>query len=147
MIELNSLLGAELFTIYRQYPGKEVNDILEYYDKRGRLNYVPWNFPSKKVMNNVMCQRASLNDCLYKNMHLYDYVIVTDLDEVFVPRIHENWTQLMGKCIYYNRPKKYWHNIIAYLAVLHRPTSNTYFKRHYTLILFMHSFVTTIFHL
>ena len=94
---MNSILGAEDFTIYRQYPSKEVDEILKFYEQRGKLNYLPWDFPDRKVLSNVMCQRATLNDCLYRNMHVYDYVIMSDLDEVFVPRLHDRWDELMSR--------------------------------------------------
>ena len=97
MIEMNSILGAQDFTLYRQQPSQDVDDLLRYYERLGLVNYLVWDFPGRKLVNNVMCQRASLNDCLYRNMHIYDYVIVTDLDEVFVPRLHDTWEGLMGK--------------------------------------------------
>ena len=32
-----------------------------------------------------------LNDCLYRNLYRYRYVVVTDMDEMIVPRQYDNY--------------------------------------------------------
>ena len=59
-----------------------------------KVNVVMWkSFPS--IKSNVWCQRGALNDCLYRMGHKYEYVSITDLDEVLTPRMVPTWPQLM----------------------------------------------------
>ena len=36
-----------------------------------------------------------LNDCMYRNMYRYRHLVVTDIDEMIVPRINANYTAML----------------------------------------------------
>jgi len=118
MIELNRMLGAEEIIIYDQDSNAKTVKTLGYYQEKTRLHFLNWRFP-RELKNNVMCQRATLNDCLYRLMHRYDYVAVTDLDEVLVPRLRDHWHHLMKQI---DKPERG-----AFLF------QHAYFRRNYSL--------------
>ncbi len=92
--ELHKLLDVTKIIIYSQSMSKMSKEVLQaYYDKG--VTVVEWNFPT--VNTNVYCQRAALNDCLYRAGHVHKYVTITDLDEVLVPRAAVTWPELMKK--------------------------------------------------
>ena len=91
-IELNRILGAELFVFYNYSTGDNINDVLRFYEKTGLVQVVQWNltkfrFGSKPelVYNG---QRCAMNDCLMKVKNVSEYVVNIDLDEFIVP--HSN---------------------------------------------------------
>jgi hypothetical protein len=36
-----------------------------------------------------------LNDCFYRNLHNYEYLVIIDMDEVIVPVNGYNWSELI----------------------------------------------------
>jgi Glycosyltransferase family 92 len=42
-----------------------------------------------------LASTASLNDCQMRNMYRYRYIIVIDFDEVIVPRLHSNLSEMV----------------------------------------------------
>ncbi|KAI0218075.1 hypothetical protein LSAT2_030185 [Lamellibrachia satsuma] len=96
VFELHKLLGAKEITIYMQTASDKTRKTLISYmlDKTEKVNVIRWPFPSHYV-SSVNCQRAALNDCLYRMGYKHRYVSVTDLDEVLVPRVTNTWPELM----------------------------------------------------
>ena len=97
MIELHRMLGASEITVYNQTLSAKVSKVLMEYsdDKSFKFNVVEWHFPGHLVSNNVNCQRGAINDCVYRMSLRHQYVTVTDLDEVLVPRVTSTWPELM----------------------------------------------------
>jgi hypothetical protein len=57
----------------------------------GDVEVIPWNLDLvslKEIHTEGIF--ASLNDCLYRNMYKFDYLILMDLDEYIVPHISDN---------------------------------------------------------
>ncbi|XP_074646445.1 beta-1,4-galactosyltransferase galt-1-like [Tubulanus polymorphus] len=102
-VELNSLLGADHFTFYNHTLGEPVARVLRDYESRGTVELVRWHPPvvvdkwpeRVEVEVHYFAQIACLNDCLFRNMKKYKYVVVTDLDEFAVPRRHRTWRGLI----------------------------------------------------
>jgi hypothetical protein len=97
VIELHKMLGASEITVYNQTMSAEVNKVLNEYrnDPTFKVNVIEWHFPGHLVKNNVNCQRGALNDCLYRMSLRHQFVTITDLDEVLVPRVANTWPELM----------------------------------------------------
>jgi hypothetical protein len=94
--ELHKLLGADEITIYNLSASPKINRVLDYYAHNPEfpVNVVRWDFPTN-VKSNVWCQRAAVNDCLYRMGQRHSHVAITDLDEILVPRIHSTWKDLI----------------------------------------------------
>ena len=112
-IEMNRMLGADYFTFYNHSTGRNVESVLKLYADKGLVNVVQWPLPMKvdhwppagKPEVHYFAQLASLNDCVYRNLHRSKYVVFEDLDEIIVPREAKNWTALLNTRLMVN--KKY----------------------------------------
>ncbi|XP_060567242.1 glycosyltransferase family 92 protein F13G3.3-like [Ruditapes philippinarum] len=124
-IELNRILGAEQFIVYNYSSGSNVQNVLEYYSKRGIVKVVPWNLPvkvdtlrrsSNKPEIHYFGQVAALHDCLYRNKGISEFIVNLDLDEFIIP--HDNKSQSWSDII-----QQVKQNFNAYLF------RNTFFKK------------------
>ena len=43
----------------------------------------------------LMNMWTTLTDCLYRNLYRYRYVVVSDIDEMIVPRMNDNYSQMV----------------------------------------------------
>ncbi|KAF5292071.1 hypothetical protein FQR65_LT11337 [Abscondita terminalis] len=87
-IEMMTLLGADKIFLYYLNVHPNISKVFKYYEDLGRVE-------AKSVMNRVQDEVISLNDCLYKHMHEYKYLVVVDIDEVIVPLNGSTWNDLM----------------------------------------------------
>ncbi len=98
-IELNRLFGAERFVIYYLSASRDVQLVLDTYSRDGIVTVIPWNSLPVPVSNGTVHtanssawqvhyfgQVVALNDCLYRSMRHTTYVLVSDVDEIVVPR-------------------------------------------------------------
>ncbi|KAK3104540.1 hypothetical protein FSP39_004568 [Pinctada imbricata] len=101
MIELNRILGAQYFFFYNYSISNGVNLILNHYKDLGLVETISWHLPAKiKTRNpeeiNYFAQFAAINDCLYRNKGVSQYVVYQDMDEFIIPRKYHNWNDLMA---------------------------------------------------
>ena len=106
-IKLTMLLGVEHFTFYNESMSKRTGQVLSYYSKRGLAEVMPWQSPTE-LQKNSHChyhdQLAAINDCLYRNRNLTEYLAFNDLDEYIIPRDQDTltWADMMSKLKYGN---------------------------------------------
>ena len=89
-IELNRILGADLFVFYNFSTGKNVGKLLEFYSGKNLVKVIPWDVskfrpPGKKHELNYAGQTVALNDCLMRVKPIFEFVVNIDLDELIVP--------------------------------------------------------------
>ena len=89
-IEMNRLLGAEMFTMYYYY-SEESHKALSFLMKQygDIVQLVRWN--KQLDDHNTLHYHGeilAINDCLYRNMKQTKYLIFIDLDELIIPRKH-----------------------------------------------------------
>jgi len=90
-IELNILLGVTKFTLYNHSMSEEVSCLLSEYIKEGVVEVLPWKLDlesQKEIRTEGLF--AALNDCLYRNMNSFKYLMMIDMDEVIIP--YQNMT-------------------------------------------------------
>ncbi|XP_054714319.1 uncharacterized protein LOC129223960 [Uloborus diversus] len=90
-IELNRILGVNHFVLYNHTVGAEVGCILKKYEVEGIVTVLPWQLDivsQKEIRTEGLF--AALNDCLYRTMYRFRYVLMIDLDEYIIP--HKNST-------------------------------------------------------
>nr|XP_045601095.1 uncharacterized protein LOC123759891 [Procambarus clarkii] len=95
-LELNKILGVEHFTLYNHTIGKDVDCILRQYVEQGLVNILPWKLDiksQKEIRTEGLF--AALNDCLYRYMYQYRYILMIDLDEYVVPHANTSLPQLL----------------------------------------------------
>ncbi len=97
-LEVNKILGVTEINIYHVAMSNETLRILEYYEKTGlvKLHHIP-SVPhyEKGRSGNKIGSPISLNDCMYRNMYRYKWILFIDFDELIVPRGHKNLRDLL----------------------------------------------------
>ena len=97
-IELNKLLGAKKFIIYNESMSEEVSCVLNYYiQKENLVRIIKWDLLSKIDASSVAIRGvlSALNDCIYRNMNEFHYLMQIDLDEFIIPRIHNTIPEML----------------------------------------------------
>lgn len=104
-IELNKILGADKFVVYNHSSALNVKGVLDYYAKRGIVEVIQWRlpmavdtFPKTEQPSEIhyFGQVAALNDCLYRNKRISEFVVNIDLDEFIIPHGRTvNWKEMI----------------------------------------------------
>jgi len=113
--ELLHMLGADKVFMYEFAVHPNVSKVLQYYNKLGWIDVRQITYPGKQVNFPEflkMYQKARItykrqnevipyNDCLYRNLHSYDYLALLDTDEVIMPTDKHvaSWGQLMDSIL------------------------------------------------
>ncbi|KFM72270.1 hypothetical protein X975_10615, partial [Stegodyphus mimosarum] len=95
-IELNRILGVNHFVLYNHTIGAEVECILKKYEIEGVVTVLPWQLDivsQKEIRTEGLF--AALNDCLYRTMYRFRYVLMIDLDEYIIPHKNSSLTVML----------------------------------------------------
>ena len=96
-IEMNRALGVEIVTLYVMEMEIETWQFLEdHYVKRGYLRLLRWKKMEKWNPLHYFGQPLLMQDCLYRNMHRVKYLLLIDLDELLLPKKHNNLLDLVN---------------------------------------------------
>ncbi|KAL5022866.1 hypothetical protein ScPMuIL_002021 [Solemya velum] len=104
-IEMNRILGADKIIFYNYSTNYNIDHILKWYSEKNLVHVVSWHLPmnvdrwpkTKDIVEvHYFGQLASLNDCLYRNLHVSKFLVYEDLDEFIVPKTYDNWTSLLN---------------------------------------------------
>lgn len=105
-IEILSLLGADKFFIYVINIHPNMMRTLQYYESIGKVQIERITEPkglsrNESVVQWLQNEMTSLNDCLYKHMYEYDFLIPLDIDEILIPVRNEDrtWKDLLIRVI------------------------------------------------
>ena len=102
-IEILSILGADKIFIYVIKIHPNMMKTLKYYETKGKVKVEmmtePINLPQKNQSLTQWLQNEliSLNDCLYKHMNEYEFLLPLDIDEIVFPvkPEHKTWNDLI----------------------------------------------------
>lgn len=96
--ELSQILGASHFHFYLQNVSSSIHFILNYYAKLNLVSMTRWELPSIVVGDSIWYhgQLLAIQDCLYKNMARFKYLLFLDLDEFIIPRNTYNWADMIA---------------------------------------------------
>ena len=105
-IELNRLLGADLFVFYNFSVAKNIDAVLRFYSGKGLVKVIPWGItkfrpPGRNQEISYAGQTMALNDCLMRVKRVSEFVVNIDLDEALVP--HKDlttWNDIVNKYPY-----------------------------------------------
>lgn len=110
-IEMVRILGANHVFITKLHVHSNIETVLKYYVEQGYVTVTNFSLPGDQpndpgeqhdyiysdVNIQVHNEMISLYDCLYRAIAAsYDYLVVMDIDELIVPVIYDNWTQLIS---------------------------------------------------
>jgi len=108
-IELLGILGADKVFFYELQVHPNISKVLQYYQKLDRVDVTPLTLPGgepnvpgfqhmylvKKLVNKRQNELIPYNDCFYKNLYTYEYIVLLDTDEVIMPVNTTSWQELM----------------------------------------------------
>lgn len=107
-IELNRILGVDHFLFYNHTVGPKVDCLLNRFVKETNLvTVLGWQNLDMKTQDEIRTEGifASLNDCLYRTMYKFKYVLMIDLDEFIVPHLDDNLKVLLDRLTNYSVSK------------------------------------------
>lgn len=95
-LEMNKILGVTKFTLYNHTMSPEVSCVLRHYIAEGGVTVLPWklNMISQKEIRTEGLF-AALNDCLYRNMNDFRYLMLIDFDEFIVPHMNDTLPEML----------------------------------------------------
>lgn len=107
-IELIHLLGADKIYFYQFQVHPNVSRMLQYYEQQGKVEVVqlslPGTVPNSPALRHLFLKKEAVqrrqlevipyNDCFYKHMYEYRYIVLLDTDEVIIPS-RGNWHDLL----------------------------------------------------
>ena len=96
-IELNKILGVSKFTFYNHTMSDEVGCVLDYYmNQENEVSVMSWDL---KVDSQTEIRTeglfAALNDCLYRNMNEFHYLMLIDFDEFVIPHLNDTLPDML----------------------------------------------------
>ncbi|XP_063880400.1 uncharacterized protein LOC135111213 isoform X1 [Scylla paramamosain] len=108
-LELQFLLGVDKVFLYDLEVHPNVTKVLRFYESQGRVDLKSMTLPgeqpsvrglirsyiNKKITHKRQNEVIPYNDCLYRNMNLYKFIVLLDTDEVIMPRAVPNWKELL----------------------------------------------------
>ncbi|XP_065340694.1 uncharacterized protein LOC135939992 isoform X2 [Cloeon dipterum] len=111
-IEMHKILGADKIIIYELQVHPNTTRVLDYYKAQGFVEVTKLALPGSApnipdLMEMYMSHRTfgiqcpleliQYTDCLLKNMNLFEFIVVVDIDEVILPLKVDNWYDLIYK--------------------------------------------------
>ncbi|KAL0168660.1 hypothetical protein M9458_036882 [Cirrhinus mrigala] len=106
-MEMFRLLGAQRVVIYKTNCNSDTQKILDYYEKRGFVEIIPWTIKKHITVSHGWKRNESpgqlhyygqipaLNDCVYRYMYQSRYLALHDMDELILPSKVKTWTELL----------------------------------------------------
>ncbi|CAG5046054.1 unnamed protein product [Parnassius apollo] len=114
-IETNKILGVDLIDVYIDEITEETQNVLLRYKDQGyvRLFHVPIKYRfERSLWQRRRDHLVTYNDCLYRNLAESEYIVPLDVDEILLPKIAFNLSELL------RRLRKYGWNPKEYSAIL-----------------------------
>ena len=137
-IELLSILGAKKIFLYELEGNPDVWKVFDSYIRKGILDVTKCTIPGDPNFRNTTYLKMHLrvgrtdgpiflNDCLYRNIYKYKFIVNTDIDEVIVPReLGHTWSDMMASFLtmyknassYFFRNTYYFDDVPEYTPLL-----------------------------
>ncbi len=100
-IELSLLMGAQHITLYIVGGADQIKSTLDYYKRRNILTVLPWK-PGDRALHRFGATLI-LNDCIYRNMNQYKFVVYLTLDSIVIPEVKTTWWNLVESTTNYQQ--------------------------------------------
>ncbi|GFU60724.1 glycosyltransferase family 92 protein [Trichonephila clavipes] len=112
-LELLNILGAKKIFLYDLEIHPNISKVLNYYQKEGLVQLTPLTLPGNqpnlpgfrhlylksKLTHKRQNELIPYNDCLYRNLYSYEYVVLLDIDEIIMPVKYDSWSELMKEVV------------------------------------------------
>ena len=96
-METYSMFGLTQVNIYNGSFDGKLDQVFEYYIRKGfvELRQMPPPVGVYGTKEVKLGSPASFNDCMLRNMYSHRFVVFVDFDEIIVPRIHNNYAEML----------------------------------------------------
>ena len=96
-MEMLQELGVSKVTIYNNSLTEEASRVFQYYDQLGFVDFrQSWSFiPDSGEITIHMHMSPVINDCMYRHMYTAKHIVVTDLDELIIPKNKYNYHSML----------------------------------------------------
>ncbi|ELU10767.1 hypothetical protein CAPTEDRAFT_200201 [Capitella teleta] len=108
-MELQKLLGVGEVTLYNNSLDAMSSMIVNHYATVEHYVVVkqsPSVLDDDGELTILMNMSPAINDCLYRNMYRYKWVLSSDLDEVIMPTTYDNYTAMVNALVEKHAPSK-----------------------------------------
>lgn len=107
-IEILTMFGVKEINLYNVTLNSDdtLKKILSYYSLKGVVKLYQFpppvdNYPLNSTYDvTQMAVRATVNDCLLRNIYSYEYALIIDKDEVIVPYLSTQYSDLFNHLLY-----------------------------------------------
>ena len=96
-IEMSRFFGVSEINVYACNVSDITLMILTYFQQEGilKLHDVPPARNGRTRDGVKIASPISINDCMWRNMYRYRYVLIVDFDEIIVPNLHTTYKDMM----------------------------------------------------
>lgn len=96
-IELSKILGASHLTFYIYDITDAVEKLLMFYKEKGEVTLVDWRLSPQINEREIWYhgQLLAIQDCLYRHMADFEYLLFVDLDEFLLPANNYTWSDMV----------------------------------------------------
>lgn len=110
-IELIRLLGGTKITFYQFDVQSNIDKVLKYYQnesfvdvhrltlpgRQPNLHSIRRNYFRERVTTRRQHEIIPYNDCFYRNLYEFEFVLLIDIDEIILPKKDFNWIELFQR--------------------------------------------------
>ena len=96
-LELHRLFGVGEVTVYNNSLDNVTSYVFQRYARDGFVDFrqAPSIMSDNEELTILLNMSPVINDCMYRNMYRYRWIVCTDLDEMLVPRRHHTYRRLL----------------------------------------------------
>ncbi|XP_021375042.1 beta-1,4-galactosyltransferase galt-1-like [Mizuhopecten yessoensis] len=96
-IELSKILGSSHLTFYIYDISDAVEKLLTFYEEEGEVTLVNWKLSPQINEREIWYhgQLLAIQDCLYRHMADFEYLLFVDLDEFLLPVYNYTWSDMV----------------------------------------------------
>lgn len=107
--EVKFMFGVDKIAVYSHQVHPNMKRVLNYYEELGKIEHVPESAPGgtpndpymrhvylkRNRITNIILEDVDFNDCFYRHMHQYKFIILVNTDEIFVPKKSTNYAEML----------------------------------------------------
>ncbi|XP_067659510.1 uncharacterized protein [Haliotis asinina] len=95
-LEISLMFGVDHFIVYNYSIHESAMNVLKHYRDLGVLDILPWDVPVNQTEIHYFAQLAAIQECIYRNLHVSEYILTGDTDEVYIPKVYSDTSRMIA---------------------------------------------------